>query len=223
MTKLLVFTPHCDDETISCGGYIARTIAEGGEVLVVIASVSEIEFLHKGSVSVENRVDELEHALEKLGGCTYKILTKGYESNLHQYSMGDLVASMDQVQNDFCPDEVLIPLPSCHQDHVYMYTACVATTRPSRYKHQPKFIAAYEYPLTNWGEGAEANSFKGGMYVDVTGYWPQKVEALQCYESQMRGDKDLISTYGCEALARMRGLEIGVEYAELFHIMRYRR
>lgn len=223
MTKLLVFTPHCDDETISCGGYIARTIAEGGEVLVVIASVSEIDFLHKGLVSIKNRLDELEHALEKLGGCKYKVLTKGFESKLHQYPMGDLVASMDRVQNDFCPDEVLIPLPSCHQDHVYMYTACVAATRPTLYKHQPKFIAAYEYPLTNWGEGAEANSFKGGMYVDVTEYWPQKVDALNCYESQMRGDKDLISTYGCEALARMRGLEIGVDYAELFHIMRYRR
>ena len=59
MTKLLVLSPHCDDETISCGGYIARTIADGGEVLVVIASVSEIEFLHKGIVPIEDRVAEL--------------------------------------------------------------------------------------------------------------------------------------------------------------------
>lgn len=223
MTKLLVLSPHCDDETISCGGYIARTIAEGGEVLVVIASVSEIEFLHKGIVSIEYRINELEQALEKLGGCEFELLTTGYESNLHQYSMGKLVASMDKIQNNFCPDEVLIPLPSCHQDHVFMHTACVATTRPSRYKHQPKLIAAYEYPLTNWGEGADANASKGGMYVDVTEFWPQKVEALECYESQMRGNHDLISTPGCEVLAKMRGLEIGVEYAELFHIMRYRR
>jgi LmbE family N-acetylglucosaminyl deacetylase len=223
MTKLLVFTPHCDDETISCGGYIARTLEEGGEVMIAVASVSDIEFLHEGRVPIKTRISELESAINQLGGCDYELLTKGYESNLHQFPMGDLVAKMDKVQDEFEPTEVLIPLPSCHQDHAYMYTASVAATRPSLYKHQPNLIAAYEYPLTNWGEGAEANSFRGGMYVDVTSQWAKKNKALNCYKSQMRKENDLISTYGCEALARMRGLEIGVEFAELFHIMRYRR
>lgn len=35
-TRLLVIAPHCDDETLGCGGIIQGVLAAGGEVMVVI-------------------------------------------------------------------------------------------------------------------------------------------------------------------------------------------
>lgn len=34
--RLIVFAPHCDDETLGCGGLIQQTLAAGGEVRVAI-------------------------------------------------------------------------------------------------------------------------------------------------------------------------------------------
>lgn len=35
-TRLMVFAPHCDDETLGCGGLIQQTLAAGGSARVVI-------------------------------------------------------------------------------------------------------------------------------------------------------------------------------------------
>jgi len=36
--RALIFAPHCDDETIACGGIIKRLLARGDKVLVVVAT-----------------------------------------------------------------------------------------------------------------------------------------------------------------------------------------
>src|SRR5580700_8463005 len=35
-TRLMVFAPHCDDETLGCAGLIQQTMAAGGHVETVI-------------------------------------------------------------------------------------------------------------------------------------------------------------------------------------------
>ena len=45
--RLLVITPHADDETYGCAGTIARVKALGGEVYVVVASVANV--MHYGT------------------------------------------------------------------------------------------------------------------------------------------------------------------------------
>lgn len=66
------------------------------------------------------------------------------------------------------------------------------------------------------------NAGKGGVYVDVSLYWQKKVQALEQYETQMRGSHHLFSIKGIDTLAQMRGLEAGYERAELFHALRIR-
>jgi LmbE family N-acetylglucosaminyl deacetylase len=129
---------------------------------------------------------------------------------------------LDDIIDQFKPTEVLIPLPSSHQDHRYTWEVGIAATRPSAAKHQPTLIAAYEYPSTNWGDGSEANAGKGGLYANVTDYWDRKVEALSKYETQMRGEHHLYSIAGVTALGNLRGLEAGFGKAELFHVLRIR-
>lgn len=219
---VLVFSPHADDAEIGVGGYIARTIAEGGRVIVAVASVGAIKFLHLNrEVESKEREAELHASLNRLGVLKKDIhvLTHGYDSRMHDLPTGDMVALLDELQEQYKPDEVLIPLPSAHQDHRYCWDIGVAATRPSPAKHSPSLVAAYEYPLTFWGSGAERSTFHGGLYVNVTDYWKFKLEALSQYKTQMR-DNSPIGLQGVEALASLRGLEAGVAKAELLHVLR---
>jgi len=223
MTRLMVIAPHCDDAELGCAGYMAKTIDDGGEVIVVIATVGDIHFLHRDEiVDKMTRIEEFKAAIKVLGVKDYMVVTFDYEAKLNTFPSGNMVKALDQAQDEWKPDEVLIPLPSAHQDHKYMWDVSVAATRPSPAKHMPTLIAAYEYPSTSWGEGAEVSSFRGGMYVDIGAHIDQKMKCLDEHKSQMRDGDHLISTEAVKALARIRGLEAGFQYAELFQILRLR-
>lgn len=217
--RVLVLSPHADDAEIGCGGYIARTVAEGGVVMVALATVGDIRFLHlKDTVSVRVRLEEFENSMQALGVQQHRILSSGYDSTLNNYPMGQMVAQLDELQEEFKPDEVLLPLPSSHQDHKYCWEVGIAATRPSPAKHSPSVVAAYEYPQSFWGTSNPVG--QGGVYVDVSAYWAKKIVALSCYATQMRNGHSLIGLAGVEALATLRGVECGVSKAELLHALR---
>lgn len=222
MKKLLVISPHADDAEIGCGGFIARTVSEGGEVMVVLMTVSDIEFRHRGKVTAEERLAEFGHSMQVLGVKHCKVLSYDLDGKLYTAPQAKFVRDLDDLIDSFKPDTILVPLPSSHQDHRYAWEVGIAATRPSAAKWQPSMIAAYEYPASGWGDGASMNAGKGGVYVDVSLYWQKKVQALEQYETQMRGSHHLFSIKGIDTLAQMRGLEAGYERAELFHALRIR-
>lgn len=219
--RLMVLAPHCDDAELGCGGTIARVVRAGGEALSVVATTSDQDFLHlERTVTADERVAEFSAASEVLGAMPI-LLTRGYEAKLHLYPMGKLVQDIDRHMKEFAPDTVLIPLPSSHQDHVYMYQAGLAACRPSRSKDFIRTVAAYEYPSTGWGPGGESAPSHGGMYVNITETMEAKKQALSMYKTQMRdGTNSLLSVEGAEILARLRGVEAGFRYAELFRVLR---
>ena len=43
---IVLFAPHPDDETLGCGGYLAKRIDEGYKVFVVVLTMGEKLFSH---------------------------------------------------------------------------------------------------------------------------------------------------------------------------------
>lgn len=215
---VLVIAPHCDDAELGCAGTVARIVRAGAVVTVAVATVSDQEFLHRGEVRARERVDELERACARLGVGRTTILARGYEARLHQYDAGTFVAQLDRLMDEVRPSVVFLPLPSSHQDHRTTHDLAVAACRPSPQKNYLRAVLGYEYPSTFWGPGA-GYAQHGGLYVDISSTFSQKVAALQEYRTQMR-DSGLISLAAVEALAALRGVECGVKYAELFRVLR---
>jgi len=221
--RVLVISPHCDDAELGCGGYIARTVAEGGEVYTAVATVSTKVYLHREqAVTAEDRVAQFEHACDILGVEDYEIIVPGKQSELHLYPMGEMVQKLDARMADWKPDEVLIPLPAAHQDHVYMYQAAIAACRQSQSKNHIKIVAAYEYPSSGLGPGGDESPSRGGMYVNIEDYLIKKIAAVQAYKTALHKDGGLITIPAVVTLAKLRGLESGFDSAELFRILRWR-
>jgi LmbE family N-acetylglucosaminyl deacetylase len=57
--KVLVFAPHPDDETLGCGGIIAKRISEGYEVLIVVMTDGRYAFLNVFGIDSDPRPEEL--------------------------------------------------------------------------------------------------------------------------------------------------------------------
>ena len=63
--RLLVVAPHPDDEVLATGATIARTVAQGGDVHVVVATAGEAGVNRTGATDLARaRQDETRHALD---------------------------------------------------------------------------------------------------------------------------------------------------------------
>ncbi len=70
----------------------------------------------------------------------------------------------------------------------------------------------------SWQTGDRA--FHPNLFVDVKRTIDAKKRALQCYKSEYRDYPHPRSVEAIEYLSRKRGNEVGLEYAEAFHIVR---
>jgi LmbE family N-acetylglucosaminyl deacetylase len=221
VSKLMVISPHADDAELGCGGYLWKTHIGGGKTRIAVVATGDIFFEHLGRVvDKEERKREL-RASSRVLFASATVLFPGMDKQLDQLPIYRIVEEIEKEIKEFQPTEILIPLPSSHQDHDVVYRACLAATRPSNVTQSVQLIAAYEYAATSWGPGSAADAGRGGLYVDIgVGGLQKKLEALRCYRTQVRVDGHCWSEAAAEAMAKMRGLECGMELAELFHILR---
>ena len=191
-----------DDETLGCGGLLA--LAE--DPVVVFGVASRDEGLD---------VDEVAKRL----GFRYEVLYGSeYEARMLTLDRRELVGRIEAVLAPETPTRVCIPSPSYHQDHVVMFEAGLAATRPlSRHGYVAPIVAAFEYPGSAWGyDGREADL---NNYIDITSVMEHKLDALACYNNSQRG-RAIIDPEVVTGWARLRGVFVGVEYAEAFRLLR---
>ena len=222
MTRLLVISPHADDAELGCGGYMA-SLGETptNKVHNLVVALGDVFFAGLDRVvSATEREHELVAAMVELRA-SVDVLYREHDRYLDTLPLARIINDIEVVIADFQPTEILIPLPSSHQDHDVVHRACVAACRPSSLTRSVETIAAYEYPATSWGAGSTADAGRGGMYVEIGKRGlDAKLEALAKHRSQIRPDGHCWSLEAARAMATLRGLESGLDYAELFFVMR---
>lgn len=113
--RRLILSPHMDDEVMGCGGLMARYPDE----------CRVITFADSG----ELRAEEQRRALGVLGVSDYVCL--GLPDGHLGERMTEIVRIIDDQARSFQPDELYLPFPSLHQDHIAIYEAGMRSSRIS--------------------------------------------------------------------------------------------
>jgi LmbE family N-acetylglucosaminyl deacetylase len=167
--KRLVLAPHCDDETLGCGGLLAKYPDESG--VVVVSAPDEV------------RLKEFQVARDIL---RYR---ETYFLGLPDGNLGGdmhrLVGLLDELIAEVRPKELYLPYPSMHQDHIAVYEAGVRAGRlsmseghwftPSLFVYD---VAAYDVVL--YPTDLRWNVFEALEEDQID----RKVDALSAYSSQ---------------------------------------
>ncbi|MGM7700935.1 PIG-L deacetylase family protein [Pseudalkalibacillus sp. Hm43] len=217
--RILIIAPHADDEVLGCGGLIEKARKHGNEVKVLIGSVGDILFRHNehGIVDAATRRKELNNALTHLDCKDFEILFEHKESAMDTIPKNQIVSKLDRIMDTFSPTMVFIPYPSYHQDHQVLFQASIASLRPDS-RRKLKIIAMYEYPLIVW-QYPKIHDV-GELYLDITGAIEKKIEAFCKHTSQIRTGEHPLAPEKIKKWAETRGMEIGVPYAEKYHLLR---
>jgi LmbE family N-acetylglucosaminyl deacetylase len=63
-------------------------------------------------------------------------------------------------------------------------------------------------------------TFRPNLFINIKETWPQKLQALKAYSSEMRAAPHIRSLEGLAVLAQLRGMQTGLEMAEAFEVLR---
>lgn len=209
--RILVISPHADDEILGCGGYLASQRDEGSEIHIAYATIGIKGDLLKEAV----RVQEAEEVCRRLHA-SHEILIDNYDGELDMLPTRFFVTKYDAIFDSFRPDELFINYPSWHQDHKKIYDSAMASLR-LRQGFMPRFVALYEYPFIL---NQNINISGGLWYHDITDSLDEKIEIFNVYKSQIKPAPSPLNPEGIRQLAMVRGTECSVKYAELFYLQK---
>jgi LmbE family N-acetylglucosaminyl deacetylase len=213
--KILIIAPHPDDEVLGCGGTIAKYKEKNDKIYLCIVTKAYTpdwseEFL-------KNRPKEIAKS-NKILGIHHTFFLDYPTVKLDTIPQKELNDAISKIINTVKPEVVYIPFKSdLNKDHQIVCESSLVALRP--HNHKVKKILSYEIlATTEWGGMPE--SFTPTVYIDITDTFSIKIEAMKAYKSELRSYLHPRSLQGIETLARKRGSEIGVEYAEAYKLIR---
>jgi len=226
--RLLVISPHADDESFGCAGTMARIKDLGGEVYVICVSVGDLKHYDgkEEQVSASKREDEFKEVMDYLKVDDWEIVYRDADTHLRldQIPRRDLISlferdcrlALDKIQ----PTMLMIPVSSYNQDHEAVFRAAFTAARPGvpGLKAFQPLVLGYNNTSLFWS--LEHEKIHMNFYVDISEYLDRKLHALGLHRSQMREAVHHSSLENVECAARVRGSEISVAAAEGYMLFR---
>ncbi|MDE6498437.1 MAG: PIG-L family deacetylase [Muribaculaceae bacterium] len=209
--KILVIAPHADDEVLGVGGYLLHEKAHGAEIMLVIGTIGGTDIRQNYDV----RMAEFNAVCERLGA-RGEVLFKNMDTLMDTLPAFEITSRLDKIVDSFRPDEIFINYRSLHQDHIKLYECALASMR-LREGYSPRLVALYEYPFATTQVGPIGGGY---MYHDISDCIEEKVALFELYATQIRATPSPLNREGVLALARIRGVECGTEYAEKFYVQK---
>ena len=198
--RRLVLAPHMDDESLGCGGLLAKFPTE-----CTVVTMTD---------SGAQRRAEFDAAMAILGVTHARHL--GFPDTGLGAQMSEVVKTLDDLFAELRPDEVYLPFPSLHQDHIGAYEAGMRASRASMSAQHwfPPTVLVYDIAV--YDVNLHPSDLRWNVFEPLTQEQADaKAAACAAYVSEnpggphpMNSIKDL-----CAAVGSMRLLAYAEQYA----------
>lgn len=189
VNNILVIAPHQDDESIACGGTIAKHTASGGKASVLFLTSDTPE-----------RANEAQNACKIIGVDRVAILKHSADTLHTQKTLSESIESVIKEQK---PDVVFTPFwLDNHSDH-RAAAAAVA-----------KLANKYNFIVYAYGVWLPVYP---NVLIDCSKNWQSKTTAISCYKTQLKDRDYLAMANGIgQYWASVKGR--GITNAEVFFV-----
>ncbi len=218
MKKILVVAPHMDDEVLGVGGTICKHVQAGDEVRIIIVANRAYGHLYDQEVIKKEEGNCLK-ACSILGVDKVSFLQLNDEQL--DEKLINVISAIENSLGDYLPDTVYIPYQGdINQDHKAVYSACQVVFRVIG-RYCAKTLLCYEVPSsTDASQTLPHERFSPNYYVDIEKHLDKKISAIKAYEKEIRSFPHPRSTEGLRIYSQKRGMEVGMNCAEAFVLIR---
>jgi len=218
---VLAIFAHPDDETLACGGTLAKHVQAGDHVHVVV--LTDGVGARGTRAGVRQRREAFDQATRQVIGARQASCAADVHSHDWQDQRLDEAPLLDLVQ--WIEERVAGLRPSIvythsrgdlNRDHQIVAEAVLVATRPQPGCSVKRLYAGEVLSSTDWGP----SPFQPSVFVQIEDYLSAKLTAAHCYQAELRPWPHPRSITGITTLAKLRGMTVGVEYAEAFELLR---
>jgi len=223
---VLIIASHPDDEVLGCGGTINKMSTEGHRVHILILGEGLTSRNTKRDMRVfQKKLNQLHKEVGKatkiLGAASCEILN--YPDNrFDSIDLLDIVKSIEIKKNIIKPDIIFTHhSEDLNIDHRITFQAVLTACRPLK-NESVKEIYSFEIASsTEWQTQKPEYMFCPTQYVKLNeSNLMKKIMAMEIYSSEKRKYPHPRSPEAIKILAQYRGVNIGVEFAECFEVVR---
>ncbi|WP_020062098.1 PIG-L deacetylase family protein [Bacillus sp. 123MFChir2] len=210
---ILVIGAHPDDELLGSGGTLKRLVEEGHQVISIITALGRKEEAH--------HIQQLGRCANKEIGIEEVIFLEHANLELELIPLHQLTKEIEQFIQIYKPSKIFTHhYGDLNMDHYVTFQAVLTATRPLPNQQPIELITFETVSSSEWNIHTNDKSFKPNYFVNITDQIDSKITALKHYDVEMRDFPHPRSYEGVEYLGRVRGMTIGVPYAEAFEVIR---
>lgn len=210
--NVLAIGAHPDDIEFGCFGTLKKHKDAGDNVIMLVMTQSDVKDAHTGQVTRNSSISVQEAKdASKLLDC--ELILGPFEDTKVPFDSASVAFIEDIIKKNKIDIVYTHWAGDTHQDHINTLAASMAAARLIKnvlcYEQVPLPRITTTYPVANY-------------YVDVTDTINFKLEGCNAHKSQvdkfMSHGFDIID--GIETLAKFRGNQAGVKYAEAFNVLK---
>ena len=216
MVKILVVSPHPDDETLGAGGTLLKAKEQGHSVnwLNITTGVG-VEGFCVDEKERSKRIDKICKIFEFDSFYDLELKT----AMLDQYSNSEGISFMAKVIKKIQPDVLILPdYNDAHSDHKVVFDWAFPFTKSFRWP-SIKYVMTMEI-VSETQFGRPESPFIPNLYVDISDYMEKKIEAVKVYDTEIAPPPFPRSIENVCSLAMYRGSTVDVKYAEAFRVIK---
>lgn len=215
--RILVVSPHPDDETLGAGGTILKMKDNGHQVYWL--NITDILPDNGWSdTQIKHRQDQIRQIRQFYRFEDFYNL-KLPTTKLKSLEEGTIISEIKKVYDKVRPEWIMIPGQyDAHSDHRVVYNCCMAAAKSFRAPYI-KRITTMEI-LSETDYGFQNEKFVPNMFVDITDYLDAKINAMKIYDTEVEEVPFPRSFENIESLASVRGGCCSIRYAEAFCVLK---
>ena len=212
MKKVLVISPHLDDETLGVGGTIFAHLNNGDEVYWVNVTLPKDE--KKLQIrKIEQRKVELFYNFNRF-------FQLDFVSTTLEGQLSNLIIEFKRIFSIIEPNIVYLPNRSdAHSDHYYVFRSAFSCTKSFRIASIERILMYEVLSETEFAPSLHEYVFIPNVFINITQFMDQKIKAMNIYSNELMGRNYPRSIDSINALATLRGSRIGVRYGEAFQLI----
>ncbi len=217
--KVMVISPHPDDETLGAGGTLLKMKAEGHQIYWLNITNMKPEYGYKPE-RIAERNAEIKKVQELYGVDGFYNLELE-PAGVDKIDLGKFIPMLKEVLEEVKPEVLLLPYQhDVHSDHRVIFEAAYSCTKSFRAPYL-KTVLAMEI-LSETDQAMQENGFVPNVFVDVTEYIDKKIEIMNTYESEITAPPFPRNAEAIKGLAAYRGATAYYNYAEAFYLIKSR-
>jgi N-acetylglucosamine malate deacetylase 1 len=216
--KVLILSPHADDEILGCGGFISKYSKQNYLINVLILTNANKGAPEIFSLNEIKKLREESKKANKFIG-TNKLFFENLPAIiLNNYPIYKIAKIIDKYIININPEIILIPSANdIHDDHKIIFKAAKIAMRPNTKRNLKKILSYEVLSETEWNE--DGKSFNPNYFIELKkSDIDNKVNAFLKYKSQVKKFPHPRSKEGIINLSRVRGAQVFLEYVEAFKV-----